>query len=199
MPFTQAATDLISERIGELTKCGARDVAQEFPASRQWLSAFGLSVIFLNSPPEPTRPLALQIIRHIEMAFAEYTSAVQSLTELIEARSSSNGVKYTWSPYYRALYHFEAAIAQLYLTYDNGKKSLGQKYFEGGDGSFLDRLNSLYNTAKHVIADTEQPLWITDNGIRCEKNSVSFHEIEDQLRDYGRMADRLINQTQNIG
>ena len=60
MPFTpDAVTVFISARITQVTRCGAKDVSPEFPEYKNWISAFGMKVIFQNHVPEPRRPLAL--------------------------------------------------------------------------------------------------------------------------------------------
>jgi hypothetical protein len=189
MGFTRHATDLIiSEKIGQIAKCGATDVAKEFPASASWVSAFGLCVIFQDHPPAQNRPYALQFVRRVEIAFTEYSRASNHLSDLV------NGGPGRWSPYFRALYHFEAAISQLYLAYDGARKKLGNDYFVGGDGSDLDRLNKIYNASKHQIASTEQTVWITDDGFCADGTSISFVEIEELLRSFGRIANCIINQ-----
>ena len=187
MGFTRHATDLISKKIGQVTKCGATDVAKEFPASSAWVSTFGLCVIFQNHPPAENRSYALQFVRRVETAFAEYSRASDQLHYLV------NSSQHRWSPYFSALYHFEAAISLLYLAYDGTRKQLQDKFFTGGDGSDLDRLNKIYNASKHQIASGEQTLWITNDGVNADGTSISFVELEDLMRDYGRIADRIIN------
>lgn len=189
MGFTRHATDLfISEKIGQVTECGATDVAKEFPASATWVSSFGLCVILQDHPPSQNRPYALQLVRRVEMAFAEYSRATEYLSDLVI------GGPGRWSPYFRALYHFEAAISQLYLAYDGARKKLGQDYFASGDGSDLDRLNIIYNASKHQTASAEQTLWITNNGVCANGASISFVELEKLLRSYARIANRITNQ-----
>ena len=189
MGFTRHATDLfISEKIGQVTECGATAVGNEFPSSGAWVPAFGLCVILQDHPPEQNRPFALQFVRRVEMAFAEYSRAVEYLSALV------SGGPGRWSPYFRALYHFEAAISQLYLAYDGARRKLGGEYFKSGDDSNLDRLNKVYNASKHQIATAEQTLWITNDGVCSDDASIAFVEIEDLLRSYGQIADRITNQ-----
>jgi hypothetical protein len=188
MGFTRHAIDFISEKIGEVTKCGATDVAKEFPASAAWVSKFGLCVIFQDHPPAQNRQYALQFVRRVEMAFAEYSRASDHLSDLV------TGGPRQWSPYFRALYHFEAAISQLYLAYDGARKKLGNNYFASGDCSDLDRLNKIYNASKHQIASAEQSLWITDDGVCADGTSFSFVELEELMRSYARIANRITNQ-----
>ena len=189
MGFTRQAIDLfISEKIGQVTKCGATDVAKEFPASATWVSTFGLCVIFQDHPPAQNRPYALQFVRRIEMAVAENSRASDHLSNL------ASGGPGRWSPYFRALYHFEAAISQLYLAYDGARRKLGNDYFASGDGSDLDRLNKIYSASKHQIASAEQTLWITNDGVCADGTSISFVELEQLLRSYARIVNRIMNQ-----
>ena len=189
MGFTRHATDLfISEKIGQVTKCGATPVGQEFPDSGDWVSTFGLCVIFQDHLPAQNRPYALQFVRRVEMAFAEYSRACENLADLL------SGGPGRWSPYFRALYHFEAAISQLYLAYDGARKKLESNHFTGGDGSELDRLNKVWNASKHQIASAEQTLWITNDSVCADDASISFVELEELLRSYGRIATGIINQ-----
>ncbi|MGE3842910.1 MAG: hypothetical protein AB7I50_15150 [Vicinamibacterales bacterium] len=192
MGFTNHATDLyLSRHIAGITVVGATDVSRDFPSSTTWVSSFGLCVIFQNHPPEANRQLALQFVRRIEMAFSEYSLAVKCLEDLIGDGPGR------WSPYYRTLYHFEAAIAQLYLAYDNMRKRLGQNGFESGDGSVLDRLNKVFNASKHEPASSEQAVWLTNEGVSANESTVAFVELEALLRKYGRLADTITNQRPN--
>lgn len=189
MGFTRHATDLfISEKIGQVTKCGATPISQDFPASVGWVSAFGHCVIFQNHPPTQIRQFALQFIRRVEMALAEYSRASECLSDLV------TGGPGRWSPYFRALDHFEAAISQLYLAYDGARKKIGENYFAGGDGSDLDRLNKIYSASKHDIATAEQTLWITNDGVCAADASISFAELEELLRSYAKVVNRILNQ-----
>jgi hypothetical protein len=189
MGFTRHATDLISEKIGQVTKCGATDVAKEFPGSAAWVSTFGLCVIFQDQPPAQNRACALQFVRRVEMAFAEYSRATSHLSDLV------TGGLGRWSPYFCALYHFEAAISQLYLAYDGARKKLGNDYFARDDGSDLDRLNKIFNAGKHQIASCEQTVWITDDGVCADDGAaISFVELEQLMRSYARIANRMTNQ-----
>lgn len=187
MGFTKAALDLfISEKIGQVTKCGATDVAKEFPGSDTWVSAFGLCVIFQDHPPAPIRQVSLQFVRRVEMAFAEYSHAVENLENLVSGGSKR------WTPYFRALYHFEASICQLYHACESTKKGpmLGP----------LDNLREIYDASKHERAWDAQTVWVTNEGISAYKKrdkkyfSIFFAELEELLRSCARIANRLTNQ-----
>lgn len=189
MGFTKHALDLfISEKISLVTLCGASDVSAEFPHSKAWVSAFVLSTIFNDQPPAQYRQLALQFVRRVEMAFAEYASAVVHLEDFV------NGSPGRWSLYYRALNHFEGSVAQIYMAYDHSWNALDKKYYGTDDGSLLDRLNKIYNDSRHVAVGAEQLCWITNEGLSSGRASVSFVEFEEHLRAYGRMAIKITGQ-----
>ena len=190
MSLTKYAVEtFISKKIIEVTECNAIDICAEFPSAKEWLSGFGLMIIFVNQPREEIRPFALQFLRRIETAFSEYSLAREDLQHLV------SGDRGRWSPYYRALYHFEAALGQLYQAYDYSRKMLDSKLFESNDGSPLDRLNKIHNTSKHQLAVEEQPVWVTNDGIESNDIKITFGEVEDLLRSCGRIAMKL---SQNV-
>jgi hypothetical protein len=207
MPVTRAGIEtFISDKITKVTECNAADLSAEFADSRHWLGDFVLVVILNNRLPEKTRPLALQFLRRIEAAFSEYARGRGELLSLV---TGSGG---RWSSYFRALYHFEATIAQLYMAYDNGLRALrtyvratpekggakDMKQFKRGDGSMLDRLNCIYDESKHAIpfgkkvVSRDQVVWITNSGIESAGGLVTFAELEEQLREYGGMARAIL-------
>jgi hypothetical protein len=111
MPLSKYAIDtFISSKINELTECRLADLSAEFPNSKNWLSQFSLAVILIKPFPAAARPFVIQLVRHTEMAIAEYARMRAELEYLL------SGPK--WSPYYRALHHGEAAVAMLDQTYD---------------------------------------------------------------------------------
>lgn len=186
MPFTRHAVEtFVSDKITKVTECNVSDLYAEFPAARDWVSGFGLMVIFVNQPPEETRPFALQFVRRAEMALAEYASARNELRSLV------SGNRGRWSPYFRALYHIEATVAQLYQAFDYSRKMLNTKLFDENDESPLSRLNLIYNTSKHQVARVDQPVWITNEGIEIVDSKLTFPEIEDLLRSCARIATKL--------
>lgn len=194
MPFTRHAVDtFISNKIAKVTECNIGDLYSEFPAARDWVSAFGLMVIFVNQPREEIRPFALQFVRRLEMAFAEYARAREVLQSFVSANEGQ------WSPYFRALYHVEAAISQLYQAFDLSRKKLDTKLFDTNDGSPLSRLNEIYNTSRHQLATEDQPIWITNQGVETETHGISFPELEELLRSCARIATKLTSTTSPDG
>lgn len=183
MPLTKYAVEtFISKKITEVTECNVADLYAEFPSAKEWLSGFGLMVIFVNQPREEIRPFALQFLRRVETTFSEYALAREYLQRLVL------GSRGRWSPYYRALYHFEAALGQLYQAYDFSRKMLDSKLFVSNDDSPLDRLNKIHNISKHQVAVEDQPIWLTNEGIETNDMKITFVEFEELLRSCGRIA-----------
>jgi hypothetical protein len=185
VPFTKYAIEnFISAKITKITECRLADLYAEFPNAKTWVSSFGLMVIFVNQPREEMRAFALQFIRRVEMALSEYASAREELQDLISGNPR-------WSPYYRALHHVEAAAALLYQAYDFSHKALDQRLFEPSDGSPLQRLSLIYGASKHHVANAEDPLWLSNEGIETTVARLDFTEFEDLARTCARIADQL--------
>jgi hypothetical protein len=191
MPLTNHAIEMfISKKVTQVTEYNVTNLLVEFQSAKTWISSFGLMVIFVNQPRENVRPFALQFLRHAEMALTEYALAGEELKDLVF------GKKGRWSPYFRALYHFESAITQLYQAYDFSRKILGEKLFDSNDGSPLDRLNKISNVSKRQVATDDQPVWITNTGIETEQASITFGELEELLRACAKLATRLTTTSQ---
>jgi hypothetical protein len=185
VPFTKYAVEkFISAKITKITECRLADLYAEFPNAKTWVSGFGLMVIFVNQPREEMRAFALQFIRRVEMALSEYSNAREELQDLISGNPR-------WSPYYRALHHVEAAAALLYQAYDFSHKALDQRLFEPNDGSPLQRLNLIHGASKHQLANGEDPLWLSNEGIETTGARLDFSEFEDLARTCARIAERL--------
>lgn len=190
MPFTKYAVEkFISGKITKITECRLADLYAEFPNAKTWVSSFGLMVIFVNQPREEIRPFALQFIRRVEMVLSEYSSAREEVRDLISGNPR-------WSPYYRALHHVEAAIALLYQAYEFSHKALKQRLFEPNDGSPLQRLNLIYGASKHQLANAEDPLWLSNDGIETAVARLDFSEFEDLARTCARIAEKLTTTNQ---
>lgn len=163
----------ISAQVVAVSKCGATDLKPIVPEAAHWLSNFGVSAIFHDFPPVEMRPFAINFIRRVQTAFIEYDLARKEVLELVK-----NGNR-LWSPYFTALTHFEVVVTQLYLALDSVGKRAKHKFFKTGDGIFEERLNLLYNSSKHHLAEIKLPIWFTDDGLNCSKANISFTEVED--------------------
>jgi hypothetical protein len=187
MPFTKHAVEtFISAKITAITECRIADLDAEFPAAKDWVSAFGLRVMFNDQPPEKMRPFTLQFIRRVEMALSEYSAARMQIQDLIPGNPR-------WSPYYRALHHMEVAVALLYQAYDVGRKATDKDYFEKGDGSPLQRLNRIYNSSKHIRAIADGPVWLSNQGVCTADTVLLFSEFEGLAREAARIVEGILN------
>jgi uncharacterized protein YllA (UPF0747 family) len=142
--------------------------------------------VFQNHAQPEWRALCVQLLRRAETALGEYSAA----RELMQAVAGGGGTN--WAEYFKALYRFEATLAQLYQAYEYIRKALDTNSFEKNDGTPLERLNRLNNTIKHQLASADQPVWLTDLGVECEDELLKFEEIEDLLRSVGQIAERIV-------
>jgi hypothetical protein len=187
VPLTKYAIEtFISSKVTALTECRIANVSAEFPHSANWVSGFGLMVIFVNQPAEAMRPYTLQFVRRTEMAIAEYARMRAEVQDLISGNPR-------WSPYYRALHHGEVAAAMLYQAYDLSRKKLKTQLFESNDGTPLQRLNLVYTTSKHQLADAHDPVWLSNEGFHTQHVTLLFGEFEELIRSCARVAERLTN------
>jgi hypothetical protein len=185
MPLSKYAIDtFISSKITELTECHLTDLSAEFPNSKDWVSRFGLTVIFVKPLPEAARPFVIQFVRRTEMAIAEYARMRVELQYLLSGPQ--------WSPYYRALHHGEVATAMLYQAYDLTRTKLKQDFFDRNDGSPLQRLNCIYNTSKHQPAEVQDPVWLSNDGFHTAKAKLLYSEFEDLARSLARLVEQII-------
>jgi hypothetical protein len=186
MPLSKYAIDtFISSKINDLTECRLADLSVEFPNSKNWVSRFGLTVIFVKPVPEAARPFVIQFIRRAEMATAEYGRMRLEIQYLLSGPR--------WSPYYRALHHGEVAIAMLYQAYDLSRKKLKQELFDPKDGSPLQRLNDIYNTSKHQPAEAQDPVWLSNDGFRTAEAKLLYSEFEDLARSLARIVEQIMS------
>jgi hypothetical protein len=183
MPLTKSAVELfISSKVTAVTECGASDIRAKHVESAHWLTTFGMAVIFSDFPPDAMRPFALNFVRRMHAAFLQYGLGREALLDLLKDGDGR------WSPYYSALSHFEIAISQLYLALDSIRKLTSHEFFRTGDGSFEECLNLLYNSAKHELASSDVPIWLTNDGVECARAKLSFVEIEDFMSTMAAVA-----------
>jgi hypothetical protein len=187
MQFTNYAIEkFISGKVTGVSECNATDIAAEFPGAKNWIGQFGLVAIFHSHLSEEARPFVLQFLRRVEAALMEYSTGREELLNLV---SDNPG---RWSPYFRALYRFESAIAQLYQAAIYCHKSIGVTLFKKNDKSVFDRLNKFYNSSKHQIATDDQPVWIENDGLATTDAKIAFLEIEDELRGFAKIVEKIL-------
>jgi hypothetical protein len=141
-----AKDSFIAAKISSLTLCGAEDIS----GSRKYLlNAFILNTTLAASLKNESRQLLFSFIRKTENAFNEYCFARANLIDYLKTADK------TVTSYFQSLAHFENCIMHLYQASNHFSAILGKKIFEKGDGSFFERLNSIYNQVKHIEAYPE--------------------------------------------
>ena len=165
--------------------------------SDHWVSNFVLNSIFVLSVEPKPKQYVLFFLRRAEAAFREYESARRALCDYL------SGERRRVSVYFKALFHLETCIAQMWQVYDQtmsfGKRVTGEKkkFYEPGDGSVYERLNKLYNDSRYagdnIPEDSTLPVWLTNTGIEAKETSISFAELADLLSEIGDWADTISN------
>jgi hypothetical protein len=189
MPLSHYALDaFVSQELSKLTACVPQSLAAEFPNRSNWLDQFVLRRIFHNHVADDRAALAFLLVRRAEAALDEWELAREAATRQDVRRPSV---------YFKALRHFENCIASLWQGLKVGSRSLDTRPFVKGDGSVFDRLNWLYNEARHfdpkdLQAGDLHRLWIANDGLRTREQSVSFEEISEELRRLGRIAQDIV-------
>lgn len=186
MGLTRHAVNLFSTAdIGSLDQCNIGEISREFPYAKRWLDTLGLMVIFNNHLSLEKRPLALQFIRRVDRAIAEYAAFRDEILQHITGESP-------WSHYYRGLHHAEMAMTLLYQAYDVIRKAADETLFSKDDGSAMQRLNFTYNASKHEVPELKDTVWITNQGIQTEKYLLTYAELEDILRSAGKLVEKIL-------
>jgi hypothetical protein len=131
-------------------------------------------------------------LRRTEAAFREYEAARQSTLKYLVKRDAMFA-------YLVPIEHWEVFLSQAYQALcllARGQKVL----FEPGDGSVAQRLNLLYNRAKHakkaitshqLPPDGTLPVWLKNDGLHCVESSLTFEEIAEVLKDLAHWAEAV--------
>jgi len=185
-------------KLSELTICGA-DHLPDLPD----YSSFAINnhIFNLNHPNKSVLHLQLAISRRTNSAGEEYRLARNHLLDYVEGlRIPEHRLK----SYLLALTHFEQCIISIHQASELFNKmqsrvlnSPVEPLFkkDKDKGSDLERLNKLYNIAKHFSADQAElssaSIWITNTGLEsrelkkkpsfAELVSLSFAELQENI------------------
>lgn len=187
MPLTNYALDtFVSQQLSQLTSCRPRSVAADFPKCATWLDQFILRRMFQAHIGEDRAALAFALVRRAESAIDEWELACKEVSG--DVRRPSN--------YFRALRHFENCLAAVWQGLDFGRRSLDLDLFDEDEPNAFERLNSLYNKARHfepqkLPAGALHPLWLTNDALRSHEHTVTFDELRDAISLLGRIAQEL--------
>jgi hypothetical protein len=190
VPLSNFALDsFVSQKLSELNAPTATSVAKEFSSLDTWLNTFVLQTIFNFSPSQDRIALAFALLRRAQAAIEDYDEACIALLSIAQ-RSK------TVSEYFRALRKIENTIAMIYQAFNFGRRALGIKLFEEGDGTPHQRLNYIYNRSRHADLKSLPPrhlhtVWLQNDGIYTDGVTLRFDELEDLLRQLGAIAEKI--------
>jgi hypothetical protein len=176
----------VSQHLSKLTSCKISAIAHEYPESEHWLEQFQLRKMFQNHVRDELFPLAFVIMRRADAALDEWELACSA---------AKNGLQ-TPRVYFKVLRHVEQTIAALWQGLEFLRKALGKKLFERGDGSTFERLNGIYNLARHFDPMDLPPgdlhkIWLSNDGIHTNEYQLTFDEFLDTFRELLKFADAL--------
>lgn len=154
----------------------------------------------------PLRAYVQHFLRRAEAAFSEHELARTATNAYLQNRQSP-------SRYSRALLHWEFFLGQSWHAYallrefanylaKDDPSATKVKIFESGDGSVEQRVNTLYNAAKHVETritngqlpeDSTSPVWMTNRGLECTDASLTYEETGEVLTFLAKWADILVD------
>jgi hypothetical protein len=192
------STGLLNEfapHLTELTECNAPSMDEYKSMTHGLIHQFVLLSSFSARYPDPLHQYALVFLRKTEAAFQEYFYSQSSLNKYVQTQILYNdNPNEQISQYFEILHRFEVLISQIYQAYMVLEKFLvlekEERFWQKGDGSILEKINTLYNYTKHAEDKIKQKsevvgyhIWLTNSGISCEKGSVSYAEITEALID----------------
>jgi hypothetical protein len=190
VPLTNYSKDkYIAPEISKFTMATIRDMSKVDSEHDQWQAHFILSVMFGSPLPTPQRQQLINFLRRSHSALTEYSLARTATLGFLNDTERS-------LQYLDAIGHWEAFLGyawQAYCFLAGGHVRL----FKKGDGSVLQRLNSLHNRAKHAdeaierghfIGDSPLCVWLTNEGLRSTETSLTFDEIAEIVEELARWA-----------
>jgi hypothetical protein len=189
VPLSDYAKDrFVAPEMSKFTAASIRDLSQVDSEQEHWVANFVLNVIFRANVLTPHRQQMYNFLRRSHSAFAEYALAREATLAFV------NDPKRRPLQYVEAIGHWEAFLAYAWQAHCFIARGL---WFKKGDGSARERLNALYNRAKHAddaiergdfIEDSPLCVWLTNDGLRSTETSLSFEEIAEILEDLAQLA-----------
>jgi hypothetical protein len=157
--------------------------------AEHWLANYILNTILRVNVPAPQRQQLFNFLRRSHSTFEEYALARNLTLAFLGDRERNLS-------YLKAIDHWEAFLAYSWQAY--GFLSGGKvQFFKKGDGSLLERLNSLHNQAKHAdeaiqrgdfLEDSPLCVWLTNEGLRSTETLLTFNEVVEILEELAQWA-----------
>ncbi len=197
MPFANEFKDkYVAPHISSFTAATIPDMSAVSEAQGRWLLSFVLNSGLVVTMDDATRRTLYNFLRRAELAFRDYEAARQATLSYL-----TNPNPDAASEYIIAIGHWESFLSQAYQAWCllvRGQKIL----FEPGDGSIMQRLNLLYNRAKHAESaitsqqlppDGTLPVWLQNDGLHSVEAILTCSEMAEMLEDLARFADGAQN------
>jgi hypothetical protein len=182
----------IAPEISSFTAASIPEMSAVSAEQGHWLANFILNSGFRVTMDDASRRTFYNFLRRTEAAFREYEAARQATVAYLTVPTLN-----PFSVYIVAIGHWEVFLSQAYQAWcllARGQPIL----FKRGDGSITQRLNLLYNRAKHaekaitsqqLPPDGTLPVWLKNDGLYCVESSLTFEEIAEILKDLAQWAD----------
>ena len=196
---------LIAPKISEITTPKIPDIR---PKRKDPLSVFILNFQLSLTISNKTRQLLFNTLRRVQDAFDEYCEGRENILSF--AQSDKKSV----SSYFASLRSFENCLGHVYQVVrcmNSLEKPFGSsQQFDKGDGSILDRVNTLHTAIKHMDNRFEEgscpdeisfktlagkpgktkaeklvapniPVWLTDDALESRCARVTYEELSQEI------------------
>ncbi len=167
------------------------DLNAEFVEAEHWFTNYFLNSVFTGEFTGENRPYAESIIMRTQFVFSGYSLARSKTLDYADNwRVGAPGIK----RYLAAVGVWEGVFLNLQVIYDLQAKWLGA--IITGDH---DRTRLIANRIKHVSEDIRDghlpgpgiPMWLDKNGFVTTGPSLTFEEMEAQVRFLSKIANCL--------
>jgi hypothetical protein len=164
-----------------------RSVGSEFPNRATWLDEFVRRRIFHAHVPDDRAALAFIMVRRALAAIEEWESMCVG----------ASGSMRRPSVYFSALRHCEGCLAATWQALEFGRKALGEKLFEKGDGTVYERLNAVYNVGRHFNPEALpggalHAVWLAGECVRTQEHELHLDELREVVCMLGRIASKIV-------
>lgn len=192
-----ALNNFVAPKLAQLTRNSAPEVVSQVQQSQNWIPNFILNSMLRVNVSDENRKYIFNILRRVSNAINEYDNGRNMLESYLSEKRE------TISKYLTAVLHFENSITQTYQACMLLKTmNKFEKLFEKGNGTILERVNTIYNNIKHLNQRIEEgiipegftiPMWVTNFGLESPNAQLGFQEFASLLAELGTLADELSN------
>ncbi|MES1205339.1 MAG: hypothetical protein ABUS79_05330 [Pseudomonadota bacterium] len=158
-----------------LTECSAEPLGPEFPYADQWFAQFTLTRIFKTEFSRETVTSTFAVMRRAYSAMRSFDDGLSGVKAFLSERKIG--------AYFQALGAFEASLSSAYQGLVFAGKYIGEKLFDKGDSSELERMNRVYNVSRHydpakdLLPDHLHAVWLRNEGLHTGADALTFEEI----------------------